>query len=489
MTRLLAFAALLLAAGPAAAGDPVRVHPKNPRYFQWNGKAVALVTSAEHYGAVLNTDFDFAKYLDTLKADGMPYTRVFTGSYVEPVGAFGIERNTLAPKPGKFLAPWARSDTPGYAGGGTKFDLDRWDPAYLERFRAFLTAAADRGVVVEVTFFCSTYGDRQWALSPFNPANTVTKLAGTDWKKLNTPDNGDALGHQLKLVRHLVRELNGFDNLVWEVQNEPWADHHTLGETLNPFLLDKPTFPNRVEITKPVSVEWQAQVVAAVRDEEKALPKKHLVFQNVANFRLAIDPARDLAAGVDAVHFHYAHPEAAAWNEGLRLPVCCDETGFAGAGGDEYRRQAWAFLMAGGGLWNHLDYSFAVGKEDGTDVQPKSPGAGGPALRRQLRVLGEFVNGFDLETLAPDRTAVVKSPGAAAACLSTPGKQYAVYLRGRGPTAVTLRLPDGVYAAEWVEVTTGQVVGRADVLPAGGVATLPSPDFADEIALRVEAKP
>ena len=53
----------------------------------------------------------------------MNYTRIFTGAYVEPEGAFGIARNTLAPKPGRFIAPWRRSDTPGYADGGNKFDL------------------------------------------------------------------------------------------------------------------------------------------------------------------------------------------------------------------------------------------------------------------------------------------------------------------------------------------------------------------------------
>ena len=36
------------------------------------------------------------------------------------------------------LAPWARSDDPGYAGGGNKFDLDRWDSAFFERLHAFL---------------------------------------------------------------------------------------------------------------------------------------------------------------------------------------------------------------------------------------------------------------------------------------------------------------------------------------------------------------
>ena len=81
----------------------------------------------------MNLDFDYRKYLDTLAADGLNYTRVFSGAYVEPQGAFNITRNTLAPQPNRFVAPWARSSQPGYANGGNKFDLTRWDAAYFAR--------------------------------------------------------------------------------------------------------------------------------------------------------------------------------------------------------------------------------------------------------------------------------------------------------------------------------------------------------------------
>ena len=74
---------------------PIRQHPDNPRWLEWRGQATALITSAEHYGAVLNPDFDFHRYLETLQRDGMNYTRLFAGSYVEPPGAFGIERNKI----------------------------------------------------------------------------------------------------------------------------------------------------------------------------------------------------------------------------------------------------------------------------------------------------------------------------------------------------------------------------------------------------------
>src|SRR5262245_53865565 len=126
MKRLPLLGLLLLAAAPASA-QPLSLHPKNPRYFLFRGKPIILVTSAEHYGAVLNSDFDYKKYLDTLARDGLNNTRTFTGAYVEPPGAFKIEKNTLAPAPGRLLCPWARSGTPGYAGGGNKFDLARWE--------------------------------------------------------------------------------------------------------------------------------------------------------------------------------------------------------------------------------------------------------------------------------------------------------------------------------------------------------------------------
>src|SRR3954466_8071077 len=99
----------LLLPASSLAGPPLQLHPENPHYFLWRGKPTVLITSGEHYGALLNLDFDYRKYLDTLAADGMMLTRVFSGAYVEPEGAFNIARNTLAPLPGRFISPWARS--------------------------------------------------------------------------------------------------------------------------------------------------------------------------------------------------------------------------------------------------------------------------------------------------------------------------------------------------------------------------------------------
>src|SRR6516225_10354453 len=91
--------AVLLLTTPVAAA-PIRLHPDNPHYFLFRGKPAVLITSGEHYGAVLNLDFDYVAYLDQLHREGFNLTRTFSGSYREVPGSFKIVDNTLAPAPG-----------------------------------------------------------------------------------------------------------------------------------------------------------------------------------------------------------------------------------------------------------------------------------------------------------------------------------------------------------------------------------------------------
>src|ERR1035437_6604531 len=92
--------------------QPISLNPKNHHYFLFRGKPLVIISSGEHYGAVLNPAFDFIRYLNTLQKDGMNYTRMFSGTYFEKDGSFGIEKNTLAPAAGMALVPWKRSKEP-----------------------------------------------------------------------------------------------------------------------------------------------------------------------------------------------------------------------------------------------------------------------------------------------------------------------------------------------------------------------------------------
>ncbi len=481
-TRALALPVLVLS---VVLAQPIRLDPKKPHYFLYRGKAVALVSSGEHYGAVMNADFDFRRYVAAMAADGMNYTRLFGGSYREvPAQSFGIKRNTLAPAPGRFIAPWARSETPGYAGGGNRFDLDRWNPEFFTRFHDFLSAAAARGIVVEVTLFSSHYQEMQWNISALNPANNINRTDAIDWKKLHTLENGNLLAHQERYTRKLVQEANGFDNVIFEIQNEPWSDRGVLADVVNPYLQlpARGVYPNSVDVADELSLAWQARVADWITSEERALPNRHLIAQNYCNFRF---PVRQLVPGVSVVNFHYAYPEAVLLNYGLGKAISYDETGFLGQDDAAYRRQAWSFMLSGGSVFNGLDYSFSVGREDGSDTEPNGPGGGSSALRRQLRVLSEFLQGLPLEDLAPDTGAVKHAAGVFARVLSSPGRVYAIYFDGDGPTEVTLDLPSGSYAGEWIDVDTGVVARAENFRHAGGDRTLHTPPFRGGIALRL----
>jgi len=466
---------------------PISLYPQNPHYFLYRDRAVALVGSGEHYGAVLNGDFDYHKYLATLTADGMNYTRLFGGSYVEvPAKSFGILRNDLAPAEGRFVAPWVRSETVGYAGGGNKFDLEKWNPEYFSRLHDFLGEAARRGIVVEITLFSSQYGEMQWNVSPFKRENNVNATAAIDWKKLNTLENGNILGYQERYARKLVREANAYPNVIFEIANEPWSDRPVLTDVVNPYLFTgRDQYPNSVDLPDGATMLWQARVTEWIASEEAGLANKHLIAQDCCNFRYA---ARDVLPGVSVVNFHYAYPEAATLNYGLGKALSYDETGFLGRDDESYARQAWNFMLSGGGVFDHLDYSFSVGHEDGTDLERNGPGGGSPGLRKRLRILSEFLQGLPLVEMGPDFSLVKHAGGVVTHTLSSGKGQYAMYVDGIGPAEMVLSLPAGEYELLWVDVGQGRRSAIEEFHHAGGDRVVKSPAFKSGIALKLRRR-
>lgn len=470
------------------ANVPICLAHENPHYLLFRGKTIALITSGEHYGAVFNADFDYKKYLATLASDGLNYTRIFGGAYVEvPRKSFGIQRNDLAPESGKFLAPWKRSDSPGYAGGGNKFDLSQWNPAYFERYRDFLAEASRLGIVVEITLFSSHYGEQQWNVSPLNRANNINETDAIDWKKAETLENGNLLRFQEAYVQKLVREANEFDNAIFEIQNEPWSDRPKYAEVVNPYLPQpaRDRFPNAIEVADELSLAWQQRVADWITREEVSLPKKHLIAQCHSNFRGRV---RSLIKQVGLVNFHYAYPEAVTENYTLGKAISYDETGFLGRDDATYLRQAWNFMLSGGSAFDALDYSFSVGHEDGSDTESNGPGGGSASLRRELGVMARFLAQFDLTRLRPDPNVLVHTTAVHATVLSNSGNQYAIYLDGGGPVELTIELGTGQYLAEWANVKTGGIDGKEEFLHTGGTRALRSPAFSEGIALRIVRK-
>ncbi|MEQ9440493.1 MAG: hypothetical protein RIG62_15670 [Cyclobacteriaceae bacterium] len=462
--------------------QPIALHPENPHYFLYQDKPTLLITSAEHYGAVLNLDFDYEAYLETMQQEGMNYTRIFTGSYVEIPGSFGIGNNTLAPAPNRFLAPWKRTDEAGLYEGEKKFDLSQWEPAYFERLNDFIRAADERDIIVEVTFFCATYQDSYWTRSPFNTRNNVNNLPEVDRKQSNTLANGSLTDFQKKLVEKIVTELNGFDNIFYEIQNEPWSDDpQDAMRTLKTMDPDGLTWAKWAHTASAASLEWQQVMADQVVATESELPKKHLLAQNYCNFRHSLEA---VDATIDILNFHYAWPEAVWMNYAWDLPINFDESGFAGSSDTTYLQQAWQFILAGGSVFNNLDYSFYVGKEDGTG-ENEAPGGGSTNFRQQLTYLHQFMESLPYINMQPDLSVVAHAPGMDAQCLAQPGQQYAIFLSGIPTDWIKLNLPAGTFTYEFISPYTGEPISNGELKSTGETYTLDLPEFDQMAALRI----
>jgi len=460
----------------ARPAEPIRLHLQNGHYFLWRGEPTILITSGEHYGALLNLDFDYARYFKALEADGLNHTRLFSGTYREIPSSFGITDNPLAPKPNRYICPWARSGETGYFDGGGKFDLDRWDPAYFERLKDLMAEADRRGVVVEMTLFCPLYNDELWKASPMNAANNVNGVGDCTRTDLLTLKHRGLLRVQLAVTEKIVRELNPFGNLYFEVCNEPYFGG--------------------------VAVEWQHRIVDAILQAEADLPNKHLISMNIANGAAKVDSPHP---GVSIFNFHYCvPPDVVAMNFALGKVIGENETGFRGRDDFLYRSEGWDFLLAGGGLYNNLDYSFTPAHPGGTFLDYRSPGGGSPALRRQLRILKDFLYGFDFLRMKPNDEVVRSvSPELSARVLAEAGRAYAVYLHVPLPkkpkrvedhlrqgvrATLTVELPRGAYRVDWVDTKTGETATSEQLEHAGGPRELRSPPFDNDIALRIVAR-
>lgn len=444
--------------------------PSNLHYFLYQNKPLVIVGSGEHYGSVINTAFNYDKYLQTLHNDGLNTTRLFMGAYYEKPGAFGIEHNTLAPDEEKLLLPWQKTQD--------KYDLQKWNDAYFKRLHDFMLKSAQNNVIVEINLFSAYYG-AGWAYHPFNGINNVN---GTPKDlpsgKVNTLENGSILNFQKQYVIKLVDALNEFDNFYFEIQNEPWADNKDTILVWNDYEakdeLKQPGnfWKNTLEVTAEKSMRWQKTVSQWIVDEEKKLKKKHLISQNIANFAQPVfvsDP------NISIYTFHYAKPDAVRMNYGLNKVIGFNETGFAGKEDITYQRQAWRFMMSGGGLFGQLDYSFTTGHEDGTDAENNAPGGGSISLRKSFKVLKNFILDLDLSTLKPDDSFIDHVEGAFAYSMKT-SRSYVIYIEPMfsKPAKIKLLIPKGNYDEEWTDVSTGEKISSGKLRCHSTVTTIES---------------
>ncbi|HEX5483298.1 MAG TPA: hypothetical protein VFZ08_11805 [Terriglobia bacterium] len=483
MKKIMLAAVLVLAFCGANCAQPITLCPSSHHYYYFQGRPTILITSAEHYGAVINRDFDYIRYLDKLKAYGMNYTRIYPGVLFEPMGKF-LPGNTLGPRPASVILPWARSSQPGYLICGNKFDLDKWNPAYFNRLKDFIAQAGRRGIVVEICLFNSQYSDT-WPRSPLYFKNNIQGIGRGDFKEAQTMKHPELVRRQDDYVRKIVREVNAYDNVILEICDEP-----------------------AIFTSVPEAGPWVAHFLKVIQDAESKLPKKHLIAQEVQGpvggpIDLSGNPALSVIVtqylystgdgqmgGLKGLDVEYRHDKPIEENETDYYPLW-----YQGDKIGDSRVEAWEFIVGGGAGFNQLNGLY-------TADDPAGDTPDNARLLSALEHLKTFINSFDFVKMRPDKSFVISGVPAGAHCrvLSEPGKQYALYLHhsaGGTGTAYTvtpgwyrdrldLSLPPGDYHADWIDPASGAVIRSENLHHRAGNWTVLTPAYNIDIALRVK---
>jgi hypothetical protein len=169
-----------------------------------------------------------------------------------------------------------------------------------------------------------------------------------------------------------------------------------------------------------------------------------------------------------------------------------NETGLMVSSSPEYRIQGWRYFMNGGGLYDHLDFTFQVGKENGNGTVLFECGLSGYSgctdhdVKFQMGALLNFWNGIDFVNMIPSNNCL----GLVYGNLQTmgfyeEGKEWVVYFVGDGLPRATLVTPPGEFIISWYDPRTLQLLQETEVKQERPDLRLLGPGFTDDIVVKV----
>lgn len=455
---------------------PIRQHPDNPHYFAWRGKPVVLITSDQHYGAVINLDFDYIPFLDRLQEFGMNLTRIYPGGYVEMKDQY-TRGNPLGPAPDRYILPWKKSTEEGANRnlGRYKYDLDSWDEDYFRRLKDFVYQASVRDIIVEIAFFNGMYEDR-WMAQPLYHTNNLQGVGTGDFKLFTTMADRKLAGYQIAYVKRIASELLGFDNIIYDISDEPEMQHHE-SRDWNSALLDALISVDHHrhiygETANSASPDFTGDSRTSWIPTEYISPMEKTLDSDYTDNKPVID--------VETAYYSYWYGAN---------PV------------EESRAESWYGMLGGlaGFIQLNSDFSTFNPSAAGTVTQD--------TILPQKRVLMNFMKCLDFIKMSRFTGYSVSDTGVLSRGIAEAGRQYAVYLfHGsrkweewpQGPTAsrfnvdkgwftdtVRINVPAGSYKLDWINPSSGFIIDSYNRKSGGGTMLCLTPRYFTDLALRM----
>jgi hypothetical protein len=435
-----------------ANSAPLRVHPKNPRYFcDVNGVAFYLA-GVDNFRALQDWDakgvgpFDYQGFLNYLKRYNHNFLRMWTWEHTfEKDGGNCVDRS------GKsfYISPphvWKRTG-PGMAIDGLKkFDLTGFDQAYFDRLRDRVVEAGKGGIYVAYVFFQGFSVDRSaWCGHPFNSKNNINGIDGDDNDdgdgfETHTLHNPKITNLQKAYIKKVIDTLWDQNNVLFEVANEPLAEKGQI---------------NSVDAVK----NWNYHLINFIHAyEQSTYGRQHPV--GMSYFRTDGDPS-SINGFLFSSPAEYISPGGRwvepAWQNnpplstGSKVVIAdTDHIHPDQQGGPGYHPWLWMCLTRGHNV-NAVDGDGEV--EDWFSEVDS----------RVMADTSKYAGKMDLSSAIP-----TDSPRDCSTtyCLKNIGKEYLIYQPL--PGLFTVNLIPGSYQYEWFNPQTGKVHRAGSIFSSGG---------------------
>ena len=413
--------------------QPIKVHSKNKKVFEYKGKPVILVCATEHYGSVLNRLFDFEAYLKDCKEKNQNYTRLFL--LFRELQTHDNPYSTLKAESTDYISPFKRVGPELAVDMLPKYDLEVWNEEFFERLHRFMRLAQEYDVIVEVVLFSCQYQKHLFDLTPLCCKNNINGTEDIDFNMLLSMKAPKLFEYQKKYVKKIVTELNPYPNFIFQICNEPIC------------------FQPQIVSVDDINA-WQDELIKIVRGLEKDMPNQHLI---AAEDIYKWFPGEELEVltdhafremDIDIVDIHPLDNmvyEGKRYDPGhfmtklLRLEtykefcldmykeekvVNIDEDNVASRyrdydGWTIHRKRAWTAVMCGA-HYDFIDFSIQVMCPAGTPDSQKH-------LRSWFKYLQDYLGQVDLVSCKPS-CCLKKTPDDTLGCVMESENEYHIYI-------------------------------------------------------------
>ena len=422
--------ATLLASATAAPAKRIEIYSANQAYWQYNGEPILLLGGTKDDN--LFQIPALKEHLDLLKSVG--------GNYV---------RNTMSSRDQGNV--WQFRKVNG------KYDQEKWNDEYWQRFENFLRLAQERDIIVQIEVWATfDYYRDIWDVNPFNPKNNVNYTAEQTGlpEKVNThPTRTEnnffwsvpaernqqiVLKYQRRFVDKLLSYSVSFGNVLYCMDNETSVTPEW-GKYWSQFIKAK---AKAAGVTVHTTEMWDPWDLAH---------KMHSATFDHPETYSFVDISQNNHQKKQA-HWDNAQRQRARIADNIRplnnVKIYGADTGRFGNDRDGAER-----------FWRNIFGGLASSRFH----RPDSGLGLGEKAQANIRSMRMLTDKLDVFTCEPHNDLLSDRESNEAYCIANPGKEYAVYFPNGGEVMLDISSLNKPAAVRWLDIMKSQWVNTRQI--------------------------